>query len=157
MLVLTSYKKAQEIADPEIFTNVCSIYDKQTTLCLPNVYQNYLALEMDDDLTISQNQVMPFFPWLEKAKQNKGHTLIHCYMGVSRSVAFSLIFLVEHGYSVNEAIEYVKNNCRFGEEDRIGPCPNLKILEYYGNKELMNNCYFNLPLFRENYPDYIIH
>lgn len=154
MLILTNYDQAKELIKSKEFDNVLSISDpfSEKFVIPENATVNYLHLQFEDDCKINIKSFTPFYNWLNSTKNNRGTTLIHCEMGISRSTACALIYLIEvENYSIQKAVQFIKNCNRYGDPYKIGSCPNLKLLKFYGNFVLIQECFKELQLFRNQY------
>ncbi|PLS69299.1 MAG: hypothetical protein CV045_02815 [Cyanobacteria bacterium M5B4] len=145
MLIVCGYKDA--LTCYQYADNVVSVGDRGSNNFVPPCQgQNYLRLQFDDDMKISKSDLLPFFYWLQKVRLPSSN-LIHCYMGISRSTALGLIFLIEKGWGINESISYLYRTRKFF-------CPNLKILQIYGNKKLIDSLR-KYPAFEQEYRDFL--
>ena len=59
-------------------------------------------------------------------------------------------------FSIRKAIKYVKANHRYGEEHKIACFPDIRLLEIYGNKDLINECFIRLEDFGNEFQDYLL-
>ncbi|KAH8868932.1 Dual specificity protein phosphatase Mpk3 [Schistosoma japonicum] len=77
---------------------------KQTPLRINQIQQNN-----EDVLSACISQILPFL-YLEKARKRNGVVLVHCFAGVSRSVAVVIAYLLynNRGLNVYKALEYVQ-------------------------------------------------
>jgi hypothetical protein len=59
-------------------------------------------------------------------------------------------------FIIRKTIGCVKANHQYGEEHKIACCPNIRILEIYGNKDLINECFIRLEDFGNEFQDYLL-
>jgi len=79
---------------------------------IPNYYKNdfeYYNIPIDDtdvDISILINN---FIEYIYTINETIGNVFIHCFMGCSRSVVFTIIYLVIlHNYTLDSSLQWIK-------------------------------------------------
>ncbi|CAF0727038.1 unnamed protein product [Adineta ricciae] len=73
-------------------------------------HEHFLRISINDSLDA---QLLPYFDrayaFIEKARLNNGHVLIHCLAGISRSPALAIAYVIRYLHlSADDAYKYVK-------------------------------------------------
>lgn len=69
----------------------------------------YMRCEIDDDDNNITRSIYPSIDFMRDSLEKGNHVLVHCRMGVNRSVAIVLAYLVlEKGFFVEDAIRLIK-------------------------------------------------
>ncbi|UJR33575.1 hypothetical protein I4U23_021013 [Adineta vaga] len=76
--------------------------------------EHFLRIPINDSLDA---QLLPYFDqayaFIEKARSNKGHVLIHCLAGISRSPALAIAYVIRYLHlSADDAYKHVKERRR---------------------------------------------
>ncbi len=120
--------KAQAIVAEHKIKNIISIYSpnkafpifpgikngKILRLCFNDIIRPYKNLRV-----ITQNDIEKIVNFV---KQNgRSDILIHCYAGVSRSIAITmfLMFLLEKNIKVDEVVSMIKNKAPFANPNKL--------------------------------------
>jgi len=145
-IYLTSQKGASRKGDLQEhnITHIINCANDSRGIYFPSDFV-YKWLAINDSPT---QDIQCFFldviDFVTKAKQQNGHVLFHCQLGVSRSATLVIAYLMwEHGWSCDETFQYVQH-MRLIIDPNIGFLSQLQDweekLKKYASHNIFNKC-----------------
>ena len=120
--------KAQSIVSQHNIQNIISVYSPNKTFPLfPGVKSDQILRLCFNDISrpqnnlkiITMNDIKKIINFV--TKKNKGDFLVHCYAGVSRSIAITItiLFILEKNININDLVLELEHKAPFASPNKL--------------------------------------